>query len=65
MKLDRKAVKILNSHTVIDDEFVKADSASLFEMVWEITCDLWSFTGGTDAERRLQRNVVNIIRRES
>ena len=65
MKLDRKAVKIINSRSVTDEEFVIADSASLFEMVWEITRDLWSFTGGYDAERRLQRNAVNIIRRKS
>jgi len=64
LKLKRNAVKI----SVIaekDDGFVNADPSSLFSMVWEITLDLWSFSGRDDAERRLQRNVINIIRRKS
>ena len=48
-----------------DDGFVEGDMPTLFEMVWKITCDLWAFTGGNNAEQRLQRDVVNIIRPES
>ncbi len=65
MKLERKIVTKSVKDAEPDDGFVDADKVTLFEMVWEITRDLWAFTGGNDAERRLQRNVVNIIRRES
>jgi len=61
LKVNRKIVSISNE-TTDQSEFVEADSATLFEMVWEITRDLWTFAGGNDAERRLQRDVVNIIR---
>lgn len=65
MKLERKIITKSVNTVEADDGFVDADRASLFAMVWEITRDLWAFSGGEDAERRLQRNVVNIIRRES
>jgi len=65
VKLDRKTVNISNFNSVIEDEYVKGDSASLFEMVWEITRDLWSISSDTDPNSPMKRNVVNIIRRTS
>ena len=66
MKLNRNIVKLSTKvHSKNDDGFVKGDMPTLFEMVWDITCDLWAFTGGNNAEQRLQRDVVNIIRPES
>ena len=63
--MNRNITKLSNdSHSNYDEEFVKGDMPTLFEMVWEITCDLWAFTGGNNAEQRLQRDVVNIIRRK-
>lgn len=50
-------------HEIIDDDFVDATPEELFNMVWDITRDVWAFTGKADAEQRLQRNVTNIIRR--
>lgn len=64
IKLNRNVVKISRKNDN-DDGYIDADPAMLFSMVWDITCDLWAFSGRNDAERRLQRNVVNIIRRES
>ena len=65
LRLNRNIVKLsTKSHSNYDEEFVKGDMPTLFEMVWEITCDLWAFTGENDAEQRLQRDVVNIIRRK-
>jgi hypothetical protein len=61
LKMKRESVRILRS-SEDDDGFVNATPSELFSMVWEITRDLWAFTGRDDAERRLQRNVVNIIR---
>ena len=46
----------------IDDGYVDAPKEKLFEMVWEITKDTWSFMGDKDAEQRLQRNIVNLSR---
>lgn len=31
-------------------------------MVWQLTLDAWAFTGTADAESRLQRHVVRLIR---
>lgn len=45
-----------------DDGYVEGSQAERISMVWEITRDVWSFTGKGDAERRLQRDVANIIR---
>ncbi|NOR46313.1 MAG: hypothetical protein GQ534_12065 [Candidatus Delongbacteria bacterium] len=66
MRMNRNITKLSkSSHYTHNDEYVKGDMPTLFEMVWEITCDLWAFTGGNDVEQRLQRDVVNIIRRKS
>ena len=35
------------------------------DMVWPLTLDIWAFAKGTDAESRLQRNVVRVIRGKS
>lgn len=48
----------------LDDGYVEATPGERFVMVWEITRDLWSFGGNGDAERRLQRDVTTLIRRE-
>jgi hypothetical protein len=64
VKLDRKTVRILNANSVNVDEYIKADSASLFEMVWELTHDLWSFTSNSDPNSPMKRNVVKIIKRK-
>lgn len=46
-----------------DDNFVPGTPEELFQMVWEMTQDLYHFMGkGQDAEQRLQRDAINIIR---
>lgn len=64
MKLDRNSTKITNLK-VAESDVIYADKAELISMVWEITKDVWAFVGEKDAERRLQRNVVSLIRRKS
>ena len=64
MKLKRDVVKVFRIDDDNDDGFVKGKPAELFEMVWEITCDAWAFGGRGSAERRLQRNVANLVGRK-
>jgi len=33
-------------------------------MMWELALDAWSFTEGFDAESRLPRHIVRVLRRE-
>ena len=47
-----------------DDGYVQAMPNELLEMMWEITRDAWAFRGGEGAERRLQRNVTNLEKKE-
>lgn len=63
MKLDKKYIKVSQLKTA-EPEYIYADRSELISMIWEITKDLWAFVGEKDAERRLQRNVVSIVRRE-
>ena len=32
-------------------------------MMWELTCNAWAFMGHADAEPRLQRHLVRVVRR--
>jgi len=40
------------------------DASQAVAMVWPITVDAWTMTGNFNAESRLQRHVVRIVRRE-
>ena len=66
VKLDRTKVTIIRkgeSALPDDDGFIEGDPSCLLNMVWELTKDAWAFRG-EDAERRLQRHIVNIQRRK-
>ena len=54
-----------NLKNIPEIEFIKGNPNELFLMVWEITKDMYSFVEGKDAERRLQRDVVSIYRKQS
>ena len=36
--------------------------AERIDMMWQLACDAWAFTGNFDAESRLPRHVVRVIR---
>jgi hypothetical protein len=38
--------------------------AERLDMMWQLTVDVWSFTGTPLAEPRLQRHIVSVHRRE-
>jgi hypothetical protein len=63
MKMNRKAVKIINMKKKLDNGYVHVDRHESISMIWEITKDAWSFVRGQDVKRRLQRDVATIVRR--
>lgn len=64
MKLQRNIVKIIKGK---EDEFeenvVSLNAAECVSFVWDLTEEIYSLAGVYNAESRLQRNVVNIIRK--
>ena len=65
MKLNRDIIQVVRLGDDNDDGYAEGQPSELFEMVWEITCDAWSFGGKGSAERRLQRNVTNLAGKRS
>jgi hypothetical protein len=64
-RIKKNIVSVGTIHGTDDDGFMPGTPASRIEAVWEITRDAWSFRGGEHAERRLQRDVVAVVRRKS
>jgi hypothetical protein len=62
MNMNKKIVKRINMDENIDDGYVLAERPELISMIWEITKDTWAFVKGQDAKRRLQRDVITIVR---
>jgi len=60
MKLDRTKT-LLKRQTKQDDCFVDASFQERISIVWDLTSELWSLKGDSDAERRLQRHVTKLI----
>ena len=63
MQMDRSIIHRCHGNEPLDDGYIEADRAELLAMVWEITKDAWVFVRGSDVERRLQRDVGNLVRR--
>ena len=60
MKLRRDIVVVRDIHDKQDD-FVEASPSERVGMVWELTEELWSLRDKGNAERRLQRDVANLV----
>ena len=58
-RVDRSKVRIVLDSNDSSD-FVDLPCAECVAFVWELTRELWSLTGDTGAEQRLQRNVAVI-----
>ena len=65
MKLKKDIIEINYFGDKDDDGFVMGKPAELFEIVWDLTCDVWTFGGLGSVERRLQRDVTNLVGRKS
>jgi len=64
VKLDRQTVtkSALRDHA--DDNYVPGTIEERILMVWPITREVAAFSPQHDVERRLQRDVVRVVRRE-
>jgi len=54
----------LSKMTDGDNAYVEALPAERVGFVWELSKELWSLRDGQSAERRLQRNVANLVRQQ-
>ncbi len=63
MKLNRQYSK-LKKISKKDDCYVNLPPAECVNMMWDITAEIWSLKGEEHVKRRLQRNVINIIRKQ-
>lgn len=61
-KVDRSTTRLLPLEAD-DDGYVEGNPATRLALVWSLTLDTRAFVDPTDAERRLQRNVVRLVRR--
>ena len=61
MKLNRNKTH-LGSIVKSDNDFVKISPAERISFMWELTAEIWSLRKSEYVERRLQRNVTNLIK---
>jgi len=59
-KVDRSFSSLQESFE--QDDFVKARPEILLGFIWDLTKEVYSLRDGMDVERRLQRDVANLIR---
>ena len=60
MRVERERVKLVKMAE--DDDYVDTSPAERVSFVWELTAEVWSLRGDRRAERRLQRDVTNLVR---
>jgi len=65
MKMNRKHIAVNRGKTKHDDDYVDLPSYECLSFVWDLTEEVFSLSGEYDVKSRLQRNVVNIIRKQS
>lgn len=63
-RIDRSKINLLNIHQESWD-FVDLSPAQCLEMMWELTREIWSLRDSEIAERRLQRDVTNLVRKKT
>jgi hypothetical protein len=64
MKLQKNIFKIVSLKSPeAEDNFVNLPPAECLSLVWDLTEELFSLSGDYDVESRLQRNVINVIKR--
>ena len=65
MNVNRSVVKFVDNKQNNYEQPVTLSPSKSISFVWELTEELYSLSGEFDVKSRLQRNVVNIIRRKS
>ena len=63
MKVRKKKTKILSKKRMVQDDTARLSPEESLSFVWELTKEIYSLSGKYDVESRLQRDVVNIIRK--
>ena len=61
MKVNRNKIYI-GKVSKNDAGFAKISPAERISFMWELTAELWSLRKSPYVERRLQRNVTNLIK---
>ena len=64
MKVNRNFTSLIKMADQ-DDCYVDASPEECVSVIWEITAELWSLKDRKIVERRLQRNVTNLIKQQS
>lgn len=64
MKVDRSKARLLRMSESDDSGFVEGTPSERIAMVWPLTYEVFSLSKYHDVERRLQRHVVRVTRRE-
>ncbi len=62
--MDRKHTTLYRNQECKNDDFVPGSPAERIGLVWPLTREAVSLSERYDAERRLQRDVTRIVRRE-
>jgi hypothetical protein len=63
---DSTSVRIRDLHDRRNDEdYSDMTAAQRLEIMWQLALDAYAFQGAEDAESRLSRDTVHILRRES
>ncbi len=63
-------MKVMRNHTTLkkmtkqDDCYVDASPRERVSFIWELNAELWSLKDKQHVEKRLQRNVTNLIKQQ-
>ena len=63
MKMNRKHIAIYKNKIPINDEYVDLPASERIAFVWDLTREVFSLTGEYNVESRLQRDVINFIKK--
>ncbi len=64
VKTCRNQVRIFRNQKEPEEKRVSLSPSERMSFVWELTKEVFSFSEKFNVESRLQRNVVNLIRRK-
>ena len=62
--MDRKQTAIYRMSDRLNDDFVPGTPAERISLVWPMTQEIASLSEKHDVERRLQRHIARLVRRE-
>lgn len=63
MKVNKKHV-VLKKSSKEDDSYTNISPADRISIMWDLTLEAWSLGGKINNKQKLQRNVVNLIKKK-